>query len=153
MKPPQLEFPLQSHPVLIKKDTLDSTKTGSTATRSWRWETPDTLNDLCTFIPSPGCISLLPDKKNVLTLSLPWCDLKKTDENTKYEILKPFYVLALASERTSVKLKTHRIKSRFVWQRTGKYTVCWHVHAFFSLEFLWAPVRGLIFSIRLMCTR
>ena len=40
-----------------------------------------------------------------LTLSLPQCHLKMTNKNVKFEILKPFFILAFASERIYPLLK------------------------------------------------
>ena len=40
-----------------------------------------------------------------LTLSLPQCHLQMTNKNVKFEILKPFFILALASERIYTILK------------------------------------------------
>ena len=64
------------------------------------------------------------------TLSLPWCHLKMNEQNAKFEILTPFFVLVLASGRISV--KAHSTNSRFVWHRTRKRTVCRHVCVLFQ---------------------
>ena len=42
---------------------------------------------------------------STLTLSLPRCHLKTNDNNEKFEILTPFFVLASTSEKISVKTK------------------------------------------------
>ena len=68
-----------------------------------------------------------------LTLSLPRCRLKTTNESAKFEILMSFlFVFALACERTYI--RTRSIERRFVTEPEKKHTVCRPVCARFSPE-------------------
>ena len=76
-----------------------------------------------------------------LTLSLPWCHLKMMSNVWNLKPLSHFVsFFALACEKTFI--TAHSIERRCY--RTGKYTVCRHVPASFSLDILQArAVKGL----------
>ena len=62
-------------------------------------------------------------KGQLLTCSLPRCNLKTTNKSAKFEILKPFLsLIATAYEGNSIKMDS--IQSRSVTCMTRKYTVC-----------------------------
>ena len=71
-----------------------------------------------------------PTRFGWLTLSLPPCHLKTNDNNAKSEIHTPFFVLALASEKISV--KTILKVDLFDIYRIGKCTVCRHLCGLFN---------------------
>ena len=95
--------------------------------------------------PSSASIPLFWEHKGflrLLTLSLPWCHLKKTGQRVKFQILKSFcFPFRITRERVGI--KTHITESRFV-TGPGQYTACRRVRAFFSPENLQASaVKGL----------
>ena len=78
-----------------------------------------------------------------LTLSLPSCHFKTTNKYVKFEILKHFLFLFHITRVKGFPSKCTVLK--VICYRMGKYTVCGHVHAFFSPEIVQdVAVKGLM---------